>query len=192
MDGVIWLRRIHANQVLLLGVQALPLHSRAFLKPFFVTYFIGYFHLLAACILIPFDPRTSLSVLVSCSFAGTGLLSLRCLFQHDRLLEGNHCHLPGHAECPTLGGLLSLCSRLQLESGNSNHGISKFDFDAKVRQSLFVELGVDENRTLSREVFDQLVHGKNSSTEVKFEITRVFSINLSLQTSRIIENFLMR
>ena len=40
-------------------------------------------------------------------------------------------------------------------------------FVNKVRQSLFVELGVDGNRTLSREVYHQLVHGKNSSMEVK-------------------------
>ena len=49
-------------------------------------------------------------------------------------------------------------------------------FANKVRQSLFVELGVDGNRTLSREVYDQLVHGKNSSTEVKYQITMVFSM----------------
>ena len=48
-----------------------------------------------------------------------------------------------------------------------------FDFDAKVRQSFFVELGVDENRTLSQEVYDQLVHGKNSSSEVTCHLMRV-------------------
>ena len=64
--------------------------------------------------------------------------------------------------------------------------------NAKVRQSFFVELGVDENMTLSREVFDQLVLGKTSSTEVKCKIMRVFSVYLMFQASRIVEDFLQR
>ena len=49
----------------------------------------------------------------------------------------------------------------------ANLGIVLCDLNAKVRQSFFVELGVDGNRTLSQEVFDQLVHGKSSSRKVK-------------------------
>ena len=61
--------------------------------------------------------------------------------------------------------------------------------NAKVGQSFFVELGIDGNRTLSQEVYDQLVHGKNSSSEVK---CRSFSVYLLLQASRIVEDFLQR
>ena len=44
--------------------------------------------------------------------------------------------------------------------------LRKCDLNAKVGQSFFVEFGIDGNRTLSQEVYDQLVHGKSSSTEV--------------------------
>ena len=82
----------------------------------------GVFLLIYSCnmshvICILFDARISSSVLVSVSFSGIGLLCLLGLVHQHRLLEGDNRHLPGLAECPTLGGLLPLRRRLQLESG---------------------------------------------------------------------------
>ena len=64
--------------------------------------------------------RTSLPILVNCSFVGNSLLGILDLLHHHRLPESNHRHLPRHTACPALGSLLSLSRCLQLEPGNSN------------------------------------------------------------------------